>query len=148
MSAVYGIANWTAHPDLITRHAWLSALSIWLTEQTRRLQVFPNVHSHKLQHCTYGGKTRTPARRMTVNIGLELTEGFEKVENLQAPTGCLIGKNADGTWKTAQAKEYPKVRSAGIAAAMVRATCKHQSIQTQVIPDEAIEFFSPFSQRF
>ena len=25
LSAVYGIANWTEHLDLITRHAWLSA---------------------------------------------------------------------------------------------------------------------------
>ena len=31
LSTVYGIANWTEHPDLITRHAWLAAPSIWLT---------------------------------------------------------------------------------------------------------------------
>ena len=59
LSSVYGIAKWTEHPDLITRHVWFSARSIWLTEQTRRLQVLPNVHSHKLQHCIYGGKTES-----------------------------------------------------------------------------------------
>ena len=26
LSAIYGIASWTEHPDLITRHEWLSAL--------------------------------------------------------------------------------------------------------------------------
>ena len=56
LSAVYGIANWTEHPDLLTRYSWLTAPSIWLTEETRRLQVLPNVHSHRLQHCTDGKK--------------------------------------------------------------------------------------------
>ena len=35
LSAIYGIANWPEHPDLISRHAWLSAPSIWITEQFR-----------------------------------------------------------------------------------------------------------------
>ena len=144
LSAVCGIANWTEHPDLITRHAWLPAHSIWLTEQIRRLQVLPNVHLHKLQHCIYGWKTRKPTRLMTVNMEPEITEEQLKIENPQAPTGYLIGKNADGTWKTAQAKEYPKDTSAGIAAAMVRAACKHQSIQSQVIPQKALDLFALF----
>ena len=67
------------------------------------------------------------------------------MENPQEPTGCLICTNASGTWETAQANEYPKAMSAGIAAAMVRAVCKHQSIQTQVVPEEVMEFVFPFS---
>ena len=66
--AVNGIANWTEHPDVQTRHSWLSAPSIWLTEQTRRLQVLPNVHSHMLKHCTFEGKRRKPTRLLTVNM--------------------------------------------------------------------------------
>ena len=54
VSAVYGIANWTEHSDFLTKHAWLTAPCIWLTEQTRRFHGLPNVHSHKLQHCAYG----------------------------------------------------------------------------------------------
>ena len=50
-------------------------------------------------------------------------------------------KHADGTLKSAQANEYPKGMSAGTAAAMVSAACKHQSIQTQVVPEEAKELF-------
>ena len=76
----------------------------------------------------------------------ELTEELKKVENPQEPTGCLIGQNADGIWKTAEANEYPKTMSGGIVAAMVKAACKHQSMQTQVVPEETMElllFFSP-----
>ena len=58
LSAVYGISNETEHPDVLTGHAWLTAPSIWLTEQTRRFQVLPIVHSHRRQHCTYGGKNK------------------------------------------------------------------------------------------
>ena len=35
--------------------------------------------------------------------------------------------------------------SSGIAAAMMRAACKHPSIPTQVDQDEAMEQFGPFS---
>ena len=105
LSAVYGIANWTEHPDLLTRHALLSAPSIWIAEQTRRLQVLFNVHSHSFQHCTLGVRTRKPTRLMTVNMKKELLEELKKVEKPRAPTGCLIGKHGDGAWKTAQAKE-------------------------------------------
>ena len=71
LSAIYGIANWTEHPDLITRHAWLAAPSIWITEQIRR-HALPNAQAHHLQHCTFGGRTRKPTRLMTVNMGVEL----------------------------------------------------------------------------
>ena len=82
---------------------------------------------------------------MTVNMNTELNEELKKVARPRAPTGCLISKHPDGTWKTSQAKEYPKAMSAGIAAAMLRAVCKHRSILTQVDPDEAIAFVVPFS---
>ena len=137
--------NWTDPLDLITRHAWLSAPSIWLTEQTRRLQALPNVHFHHLQHCIFGGATKKPTRFMTVNMKTELNEELKKVERPRKPTGCLIGKHPDGTWRTSHAKEYPKAMSAGIAAAMIRLACKHRSILTQVDPEEAIALFAPFS---
>ena len=34
--------------------------------------------------------------------------------------------------------------SAGIAAAMVKAACEHQSVQTQVVAEEALELLSFF----
>ena len=71
LSAVYGIANWTEHPNLLTRHSWLSAPSISLTEQTRRLQVLPNVHSHRLKHGTFGGQTKKP-RLLTIDMENQL----------------------------------------------------------------------------
>ena len=80
LSAIYGIANWTEHPDLISRHACLSAPSIWITEHVRRLQALPNVQAHHLQHCTFGGATRKPTRLMSVNMGGELKEELNKFE--------------------------------------------------------------------
>ena len=100
LSSIYGIANWTEHPDLMSRHAWLAALSIWITEQVRRLQALPNVQAHHLQHCRFGGATRKPTRLMSVNVGRELTEELKKFERPRAPTGCFIGKNTDGLWNT------------------------------------------------
>ena len=92
LSATYGIANSTEHPNLITRHAGLAAPSIWITEQIRRLQALPNVQAHHLQHCTFGGATRKPTRLMSVNMGVELKEELNSFERPRAPTGCLIGK--------------------------------------------------------
>ena len=85
------------HPDLITGHAWLAAPVIWITEQIRKLQAVPNVHAHHLQHCRFGGATREPTRLMTVHMEKELTEELKRVERPRVPTGCLIGKNADGS---------------------------------------------------
>ena len=68
LSAVCGIANWTEHPVLLIGHSFLFASSIWLTDRFRRLQVLPNVHSHRLKHCTFGCKTRKPTRLLTVNM--------------------------------------------------------------------------------
>ena len=147
LSSVYGIANWTEHPDLISRHAWLAAPSIWILEQVRRLQAILNVHSHHLQHCKFVGATRKPTRFMTVNMQQSLTADLKKVERPRNPTRCLVGKNADGSWKTVQAKEYPSAMSAGIAGAMVRAACKHQSILTQADAEEVMEQFAPFSSQ-
>ena len=92
LSAIYGIANWTEHPDLMTKHAWLADPSIWITEQIRRIQALPNAQVHQLQHCTFGGRTRKPTRLMTENMGVELQEELKRYERPRAPTGCLIGK--------------------------------------------------------
>ena len=53
-------------------------------------------------------------------------------------------KNPDGKWKTSQATEYPRAMSAGIAAAMVRAACKHQKAQVIVDIEKATKQFAPF----
>ena len=108
------------------------------------MQALPNVQAHHLQHCRFGGATRKPTRLMSVNMGRELTEELKKFERPTAPTGCLIGKNADGSWNTSQAKEYPRAMSAGIAAAMVRALCKHQKVPGIVDVEEATKQFAPF----
>ena len=105
----------------------------------------PTVHAHHLQHCRFGGATRKPTRLMTVNMDDELTKELKRVERPRAPTGCLIGKNADGSWETSQAKEYPKAMSAGIASATGRAACKHQSIPPQADTEEDLEQFVHFS---
>ena len=65
---------------------------------------------------------------MTVNMGGEL----------------IIGKNPDGSWKTSQAKEYPRAMSVGITAAMVRAACKNQQAQVAVDIEEVTKQFAPF----
>ena len=81
---------------------------------------------------------------MTVNMGVELKKELSIFERPRAPTGCLICKSPDGTWKTSQAKEYPRAMSAGIAAAMVRAACKHQKAQVTGDIEEATKQFAPF----
>ena len=73
-----------------------------------------------------------------------MREELTKHEKPRAPTGCLIGKNPDGTWKTSQAKEYPRAMSAGIASAMVRAACKHPRAHTNEDIEEAIKTNADF----
>ena len=55
-----------------------------------------------------------------------------------------MGTKTDGTWKTFQAKEYPRAMSAGIAAVMVRAACEHPKAQTIVDIEEATKQFASF----
>ena len=81
---------------------------------------------------------------MTVNMGTELSEELKNLERPRKPTVYLIGQKPDGSWKTAQAKEYPRAMSAGIAAAMVRAACKHPRAQTDTASIEATRFFEAF----
>ena len=85
---------------------------------------------------------------MSVNMGKELTEELKKFERPRAPTGRLIRKHADGSWKISQAKEYPRAMSAGIAAAMVRAACKHQKVPGIADLDEAAKQFAFFRPIF
>ena len=144
LSAIYGIANWTEHLDLSARHAWLAAPSIWITEHFRRPQALPNTQAHHLQRCRFGGATRKPTRQLTINMSDEPDQQLNKIERPRPPTGCLIGKSLDGSWKTLQAKEYPRAMSAGIAAAMVSAACKHQRAQIVVDFDEVTKQFAPF----
>ena len=75
---------------------------------------------------------------------MELREEFKRFERPRAPTGCLIGKNPDGTWKTFQAKEYPRAMSAGIAAAMVSSACKHPKVHTNEDIEAAVKTFAGF----
>ena len=60
------------------------------------------------------------------------------------PQDAELEKNTDGTWKTSQAKEYPRAMSAGIAAAMVRAVCKHQKAKVTADIEEATKPFALF----
>ena len=53
-------------------------------------------------------------------------------------------KKTDGSWNTSQAKENPRAMSAGIAAAKVRAACKHQEAQITVDMEEVTKPFAPF----
>ena len=107
-SAICGIANWTEHPNLISRHAWLSAPSIWITEQLRRLQALPNVRAHHLQHCRFGGATRKPTRLLSVTMAVELDQAFKKFERPRAPTGCLIGKQIRWLMENLASKRIPE----------------------------------------
>ena len=56
----------------------------------------------------------------------------------------LNWKKTDGTWKTSQAQEYRRAMNGGIAAAMVRAACKHPKVQTSEDTEEATKAFLPF----
>ena len=92
LSAIYGIANWTEHPDLIARHVWLAAPSTWITEQLRRLQALPNTQAHHFQHRRFGGATRKPTRLLSVNMSDELDQQLKTHRKTKGPTGRLIGK--------------------------------------------------------
>ena len=45
---------------------------------------------------------------MSVYMGRELAEELKKFERPRAPTGCLIGKNVDGSLKTSQWSKQKK----------------------------------------
>ena len=74
----------------------------------------------------------------------EMKQELKTFERPRAPTGCLIGKNPDGSWKTSQANEYSRAMSAGIAAAMVKAACKHPRAKTNEDIEAAIKEFETF----
>ena len=81
-------------------------------------------------------------------MGRELKEELKTFERPRPPTGCLIGKNPDGSWKTLQAKEYLRAMSAGIAAAMVKTASKHQKAQVALDIEEVTKQFALFSRSF
>ena len=81
---------------------------------------------------------------MSVNMGAEFKEELNKFED-RKPHRVLNWDKKDGTWKTLQAKEYPRAMSAGIAAAMVRAACKHRKAQGTTDIEEAAKTFAALS---
>ena len=97
----------------------------------RRVAELPVTVTHRIKHCQHGGKAAKPTRLLAVRLPT-LRAHLAKWTYNVVPSQILVGKNADGTWKTAQAKEYPVRLSAAIAASMMDAARAHRITRSDV----------------
>ena len=102
---------WLEHQDIIQRHFDVGAASIWLLEQFERLVAIPVASSHRVRHCNLGGQAVKPTRLVAIRLPA-LASQLAHWKHPVTPSSILIGKKTDGTWKTSQAKEYPRRLSA------------------------------------
>ena len=96
-----------------------TAASIWKLSYTRFLQKTPAIQTHTFDQDVHGQISRKPTtfmclRLATIRQYLYSYQGGEK----KLPQGPLIGKSADGTFKSAPAKEYPESLNRAIALAI------------------------------
>ena len=117
----HGIGMWIEHPDKFARHERSSAPSIWYLEAIQRLLCITQVVTyHKVQHNQYGGRSIKPTRIFAIRLPT-LRKRFSQYRHLLPPRAVLKGKDEQGHWRTAQAKEYPRRLSAALALSMVDA---------------------------
>ena len=76
--------------------------------------------SHRVRHCNLGGKAVKPTRLFAIRF-LSLARQLAKWIYPVIPSHTLIGKNPDGSWRTAQAKDYPRRLSSALAFAVIDA---------------------------
>ena len=120
LATFYGIDMWIEHPDILPSHTLKGAPSIWFLEQLSRLEKLPTTSVHHCPHSRFGGRSHKPTRLFAVRLptlALRLKQWEYKARVLYS----LREKNADGSWRTSRAKEYPRRLSAAIAFAMIDA---------------------------
>ena len=107
--AFAGAGTIMGHP---TEHPDTERVSVWRTQCHQRLvMALPNAHHHHIEQWRYGSAGVKPTTLRAVNHGPSslVQAALEVNTDLLAvrPRLPLRGRNLDGSFKTAAAKEYP-----------------------------------------
>ena len=103
---IHGAFMLLEHPE--EAHGRPEIASIWRLDVTRLLTTFSNCMSAHVLQGHYGAPSAKPTRFLLANS----TPDFEEIFLAHRcavfpPQSVSIGKNTDGSWKTACLKEYP-----------------------------------------
>jgi hypothetical protein len=133
------------HPAFLDRHVELNAPSIW------RFEIFAKLDALEFckRHLIFQGKFGAVAWKPTNFYGVHM-DNFEQVassyERIPEPGELitLIGKNEEGGYKTAAAKEYPPQMCrviAETACAKISAAARSQTPQDDELVAELRKFY-------
>ena len=126
--------------------------SSWLLDETKHLQQLPNVDFVTFDQCMTGQIARKPTSLLCIHAGTIKTA----ITNLPNAGRCnhgfrahreLLGRNEDGTWRTAEAKTYPSDMCRLLATALLLAIRDRWGPTPQSqgwhLPDTCARFYVP-----
>ena len=126
-------------------------VSVWrLACHSEWVMNLPEAKQHKIEQWKYGSRGVKPTTLRAINMGppdlVERVLAQNVDSTLVKPRNALAGKQSDGSFKTASAKEYPS----NLCRAMVLASMyslRHRIdqagvIETQPLADEEQEWIS------
>ena len=107
-SVAAGSAALLEHPAFSPKHDALEAPSIWRLDMLNCLLTLPASERHLVMQGYLGGVSMKPTNFQSV--GLPTFPDFVKLFSKEPAPGeliTLVGKDSEGSFKTAAAKEYP-----------------------------------------
>lgn len=140
-AALRGTPTFVEHPappyDGEMASIWRLGLLKMIQRPPRRLFSKLTIHQWK-----FGSKGIKPTVLMYSNAGLEEALALCEDHSLERPTEHLLGKAADGEYKTACAKEYPTKLNQSFALA-IKAKLTQWQLAT-VVPGQPVDTFGKF----
>ena len=126
--------------------------SSWLLDETMHLRQQPSVDLVTFDQCMTGQISRKPTSLLCIHIhhirlAVDSLPNQGRCNHGWAAHPPLLGRNADGTWKSAAAKTYPSDMCRMIAVAMQAAIDSRwgpdYATSGWQLPDEYATFYTP-----
>ena len=119
--ALHGGATILEHPAEPKGPEGPELPSIWKTAVIEMLlRFFPQFQLYTIQQWRYGARCIKPTTFLYANTAVDQHLPLWELQDAMKPSLALIGKQEDGSYRTAIAKEYPSRLNAGLAQCATR----------------------------
>lgn len=132
------------HPGVISRLSeefkfFVRPPSVWKTQEIRMLLQHKATHTVDIFQADFGADSLNPTRFLAVNLpGLKTALQANQMRRpLLRP---LHGKDDDGKYATARAKEYPAVLGRALAHAFAVDCDHHKRVESRPVSDETVRY--------
>ena len=106
------------HPAPLQWHVDFGAASIWSLHAIQVIADHPDVAFHVVEQGRFGAKSCKPTGLLALRLPT-LHDRLQQLGTYPVPKSVSVGKDSDGTYKTASLKEYPSRLCKSFALSMV-----------------------------